>query len=195
PGENYSVIGLLVKGDAVKPVTTKGEWTQIEAPTNAFAFVAAHLLTHKAPEPVAPPPPVAVAPTPTVVETPGTIAPPPTTPPGNTGAPAEPVTPPVPVVVPPIPAPLPPPVEEPLPPRIVERDGIVGDTASIQAPTHFQLKNLENGHVMDYLYTTSTNISLVRYRGRTIHVSGEEELDERWPNTPVLTIHRIQVVQ
>ena len=26
-------------------------------------------------------------------------------------------------------------------------------------------------------------------------VSGEEELDERWPNTPVLTIHKIQVVK
>ena len=45
PGENYSVIGLLHKGDAVKEVGTKGGWTEIEPrPTNAYAFVAAHLL-------------------------------------------------------------------------------------------------------------------------------------------------------
>ena len=41
---------------------------------------------------------------------------------------------------------------------------------------------------MDYLYTTSTNLSLARYKGLTVLVQGEEELDERWPNTPVLTI-------
>jgi len=29
----------------------------------------------------------------------------------------------------------------------------------------------------------------------TVLVSGEEELDERWPNTPVLTIQRIQTVK
>ena len=41
PGENYSVIGRLQGGDAVKPITTKGDWTEIEAPTNAYAFMAA----------------------------------------------------------------------------------------------------------------------------------------------------------
>ena len=32
PGENYSVIGRLQRGDAVKAVTTKGDWTEIEPP-------------------------------------------------------------------------------------------------------------------------------------------------------------------
>jgi hypothetical protein len=27
-----------------------------------------------------------------------------------------------------------------------------------------------------------------------VHVTGEESLDERWPNTPVLTIQRIQKI-
>ena len=33
------------------------------------------------------------------------------------------------------------------------------------------------------------------YNGKTVLVTGEEGLDERWPNTPVLTIHKIQVVK
>jgi hypothetical protein len=100
------------------------------------------------------------------------------------------------VVTPPIPAPLSAPVaEEPPPPRIVEREGIVGGTVSIQAPSHYQMYNLDTGKVMDYLYTTSPNVVLKKYKGLTVVVTGEEELDERWPNTPVLTIQKIQVVK
>ena len=33
-----------------------------------------------------------------------------------------------------------------------------------------------------------------RYEGRHIIVSGQEGLDERWKNTPVLTIQKIYVV-
>ena len=33
------------------------------------------------------------------------------------------------------------------------------------------------------------------YVGKTVLVSGEVSLDERWPNTPVLTIRRIQPVK
>ena len=60
PGENYSVIGRLQGGDAVKPITTKGDWTEIEAPTNAYAFVAAQYLKQEAPAAACPhrrPPP------------------------------------------------------------------------------------------------------------------------------------------
>jgi uncharacterized protein YgiM (DUF1202 family) len=186
PGENFSIVGLLHKGDTVKTVGTKGTWTEIESPTNAFAFVAAHLLSHKEAPPVEPVPPV-VPPTPIVLGTPSSIAP------AASGTPngAEPV---VPIVTPPIPKPLPA-APEPLPRRVVEREGVVGGTVSIQAPSHYQLKSLDNGNVMDYLYTTSTNVVLKSYKGMTVLVSGEEELDERWPNTPVLTIQRIQIVK
>ena len=85
--------------------------------------------------------------------------------------------------------------EGPAPERVVSREGSVGDTVSIQAPTHFELESLDNHKVIDYLYTTSTNLLLRRYRGMTVLVSGEEGLDERWPNTPVITVQRIQVVQ
>ena len=58
PGENYSVIGLLHAGDAVKPVTTKGDWTEIEPPANAYGFMAAQYLSQEAPATVAAIPPV-----------------------------------------------------------------------------------------------------------------------------------------
>jgi hypothetical protein len=179
PGQNYTVIGMVYQGDAVKALETKGEWTAIAAPTNAFGFVAAHMLKHMEPVLVAQvnPQPV-VAPNPTEPEK--TPTPTPTTPDAT----------------PAIPTPAPMPVApEPPPKRIVQREGVVGGTVSIQAPTYFELFNLDNGKPMDYLFSTSTNLMLQKYKGRTVLVSGEEELDERWPNTPVLTIQRIQVVQ
>ena len=48
PGENYSVLGVVERGTAVNEITTKGDWTQIETPTNAFAFVAAMYLKQEA---------------------------------------------------------------------------------------------------------------------------------------------------
>ncbi len=193
-GENYSVVGTLVKGDAVKPLSTKGDWTEIDAPTNAYGFVAAHLLAHKSGiEPATPPPvvaepvvqnnpPIATAST-NLTETP------------NATTPAVAVPAPPPVVTPDVPATLPPAADEPPPKRIVQREGIVSGTVSIQAPSHYQLKSLDDGSVIDYLYTTSTNVVLKSYNGRTVLVSGEEELDERWPHTPVITIQKIQVVE
>ena len=53
---------------------------------------------------------------------------------------------------------------------------------------------MDTGRTINYLHTTSTNVDLFRYVGRHVIVTGEESLDERWPNTPVLTLQRIQVV-
>jgi uncharacterized protein YgiM (DUF1202 family) len=190
PGENYSVIGLLHSGDAVKTITTKGDWTEIEAPTSAYAFMAAQYLKQgpaEAPAPtLAPPEP---APAPTIVAAVPPIAPPPTenpvVPPSTeTPAMTNPVTPP--------PEPV---VEEPPPPRIVQREGIVRGMTSIQAPSKFVLVSPENGRDIDYLYTTSKELDLRRYKGLRIIVTGEEGLDERWGNTPVITIQKIQVLE
>jgi uncharacterized protein YgiM (DUF1202 family) len=191
PGENYSVIGRLQGGDAVKPITTKGDWTEIEAPTNAYAFVAAQYLKQEAPAPPAPvPTPPEPAPAPTTVATAPPVAPPPTeapavSPPTETPA----------MTNAPTPAPTEPAVEEPPPPRIVQREGIVRGMTSIQAPSKFVLISPENGKDIDYLYTTSKELDLRRYKGLRIIVTGEEGLDERWGNTPVLTIQKIQVVE
>jgi SH3-like domain-containing protein len=193
PGENYSVIGLLHKGDAVKDVNVKGDWTEIEPPASLYAFVAAHLLAPKPPEAPAPTEvsmnqqPPATPGTPSPMGSPLALGAPPT------GAPGAPVPP---AASPDVPPPLPPP-DEPAPtvPRVVQREGIVRDSVSIQAPSYYQLESLDTGEIIDYLYTTSTNVDLGRYKGKTILVTGEEGLDERWPNTPVLTLQKIQVVQ
>ena len=76
----------------------------------------------------------------------------------------------------------------------MQREGFVRGTFSIQAPTPFQLISPDNQRPINYLYTTSTNLDLSRYKGLHIIVTGEEGLDARWKNTPVITIQRIQVL-
>src|SRR5882757_8220891 len=44
PGENFSVLGVIEHGTAVKEITTKGAWTEIAPPESACGFVAAMYL-------------------------------------------------------------------------------------------------------------------------------------------------------
>jgi SH3-like domain-containing protein len=189
PGENYSVIGLLHRGDAVKTMTTKGDWTEIEPPASAYAFMAAQYLKQEPAAPTPTPTPPEPVPTPTTVAANPPVAPPPTETPV---VPPAPETPAVTNAVTPPPAPA---VEEPPPPRIVQREGIVRGMTSIQAPSAFKLVSPDNGRDIDYLYTNSKELDLRRYKGLRIIVTGEEGLDERWGNTPVLTIQKIQVLE
>ncbi|MCS7337930.1 MAG: hypothetical protein NZ739_06780, partial [Verrucomicrobiae bacterium] len=168
-------------------------------PTNAYAYVAARYLRQEptaaqlaaakpegelqpTPSPTPEPAPVVetVAPGPEIVATPAEpkVEPAPTTPP-----PTEPV------VISPVPE------EQLQPKRIVQREGIVRHSVSIQAPTLYCLVSPETGRIINYLYTTSTNLNLRRYKGLRVIVTGEEGLDPRWTNTPVLTIQRIYVVE
>jgi len=190
-GENYSVLGLLKRGDAIKELNAKGDWLEIEPPSDAFAFVAAQYLKQEPPgaTPTAPSEP---APAPTTVAEAPAVATPPTEAPAAT-APAEAqaaTNAPVPEAQAPAPV-----VEEPPPKRIVQREGIVRGTVSIQAPTRFELVSPDNSRPIDYLFTTSHDLDLSRYKGMRIIVTGEEALDERWQNTPVITIQRIQVLE
>jgi len=187
PGENYSVLGMLKKGDQVREVSVKGDWTQIEAPAEASAFVAAMYLKQE-PAGSTPPPAEPVPPTP-VTEPPTIAAAPPAEPPAA-APPSE-----APATGTNAPAVTPPASNEPPPPRIVQREGRVHGTLSIQAPTKFELINLDNRQPMNYLYTSSPDLDLNRYKGMHILVTGEEGLDERWPNTPVITIQKIQVLE
>jgi uncharacterized protein YraI len=213
PGENYSVLGLLLRGETFTQVKTKDEWLQIEAPTNAYGYVAAQYLQQRPPEaPAAPtvvatPPPV-VAATPETTPTPPPVAEPQkeVVPPPQTATAA------APIVAEPPPAAAtvatPPPtapavtaeepataaVEQPLPPRVVQREGIVRGTSSIQAPTHFELVSTENGKTINYLHTPSPYLDLRRWKGLHILVTGEEGLDERWQNTPILTIQKLELL-
>src|SRR5665213_3037213 len=101
PGENYSVVGQLEKGTPVKEIRSAKGWLRIEAPTNAYAYVAAEYL-EAAPQPA----PVA-----------DHVTPPPASPPEVVNVPAQPA--PVPAQEPlvaaatPAPAPAPAPVAPP----------------------------------------------------------------------------------
>ncbi|MEY4387047.1 MAG: hypothetical protein RLY20_2330 [Verrucomicrobiota bacterium] len=192
PSENYSIIGRLTKGATVKEIKTKGEWMQIEAPAGCSAYVGAIFLKQDS---------AAIA----AATTPPTTLPPAST---NVIAEADPQIPPVadaattnaalnelrefanqlggtnatPIT------------EEPLPPRVVMREGTVDNVTSVQAPTTYGLAGIDTRRRINYLYTTSTNVDLFNYVGRHVIVTGEESLDERWPNTPVLKLQRIQVI-
>jgi len=200
PGENYGVLGTLNKGDTVQVVDTKGEWTQIQAPANAYAFIAAQYLKQEeggAGATVAGNATTTATPdttpttTSTVSEMP-TVAAPPTEAPGagaTTGA--APTTGAMPAMTMPDTTTV---VQEPPQPRIVEHEGVVRGSFSIQAPSKYQLVSPDTKEPIDYLYTTSTNLDLSRYKGMHIIVTGEEALDPRWKNTPVITIQKIEVL-
>src|SRR5579862_357155 len=192
PGENYGVAGILSKGDAVQPVETKGDWTQIQAPANSYAFIASAYLT-QSPEALAAATPTTPAP---VTETTNEVAAPPTNevamattdtnqPAAETNQMTTDTNQPTMEV-----APTPPP-----PPRIVSHEGIVRATVSIQAPTRFELISLDTHKPINYLYPPTPNLDMSRYKGMHIIVTGEEGLDERWRNTPVITVQRIQVLE
>lgn len=238
PGENFSIVGLVEKGEQLQEAgATKGDWMQVEAPKTAFAFVASQYLKQEAPAaaPVAVTPAAQPTPTPTPVATPVLEAQPIVTEPVATTPPPA-VAPPV--TEPPIAAATVEPAQfkdlpmvaapqrdsrsiakardalrrkmaamaaariptgsepsEPLPPRIVAHEGVVRTTWNVQSPTKFALFDPATGRMINYLYTTSTNLNLANYKGLRIVVTGEEGLDERWKNTPVLTIQRIQVLE
>jgi uncharacterized protein YgiM (DUF1202 family) len=205
PGENYSVLGSLKEGDTIKELSMQNDWVQIEAPTDAYAFVAAQFLKQGEPPtiaantatttpeatPTATPttvtePPIATTPTEptTTATTPPTTPPPATEPAPVTTEPSTTTTNTTPVVE----------DNEPPPKRIVQREGIVRSTFSIQAPTKFELISPDNHKTINYLSSDSPDLDLSRYKGLRIIITGEEGLDERWRNTPVITIQKIQVL-
>jgi uncharacterized protein YgiM (DUF1202 family) len=202
PSEDYGILGVIERGAVVSEIINKGDWTQIEVPTNAYAFVAAMYLKQEASGTLAtnPPPSTETQPTPMVMPVPepqpivtgSTNA----SPAPDTNAPAAPDT----------NSPAPPTVDTntpaevdtnlpPPPPRIVTHEGKVRPVNSIIEPTDYELFDPKTGVPVDYLYTTTTNLDLGRYNGLHIIVTGEEGMAARWKDTPVLTIQRIQVVE
>jgi len=190
-GENYSIVGTLEQGVAVKEVSTKGNWTQIEAPADAIAFVAASYVRQDATSDMAPPVVSVQQPAPetTTIGSDPIIAST-TTDLANTNPPVEPN----PTIA--DSANVPPPViEEVWVPRTVTHEGIVKATVSIQAPTKYGLHAVDSGKLINYLYSPTAELEMSRYAGKHIIVGGQEGLDERWVNTPVLTIQKIYVVR
>jgi uncharacterized protein YgiM (DUF1202 family) len=191
PGENYSVLGVIERGIDVSEIITKGEWTQIEPPTNAYVFVAAMYLKQEASGTMAtnPAPSTETEPpvTNTVSEPQPIVTEPETNSPAaiDTNAPAISDT-----NTPTVDTNLPPP-----PPRVVTHEGVVRHVTSIIEPTDYELFDPKTGGEIDYLYSTTTNLDLSHYNGLHIIVTGEEGLVQRWKNTPLLTIQRIQVAE
>jgi hypothetical protein len=139
---------------------------QIQPPANAFAFVAARYLKQEAVAATAPPPP------PEVPET-------------------QQVPPPQPLVVVP-----PPPPQPPTPTvRIVEHEGVVGSVGSPTAPADYKLYDLTTKKDIDFLYPSSPNMDFSKLVDDKVIVSGEEGVQANWPNTPVMAVQEVQVVE
>jgi hypothetical protein len=90
----------------------------------------------------------------------------------------------------------PPPAAEEGPPAVrdVTREGIVVRSWNIQAPSDWALKEVYTGRVVNYLWTTHTNIPWKELSGRTVRVTGEEAIDRRWKRTPVLRIETLKTI-
>ena len=73
-------------------------------------------------------------------------------------------------------------------------EGVVRHVASIITPTEYELYDPTTDVNINFLYTTTTNLDLSRYAGMRINVTGEEGLEARWPDIPVLTIQKILVI-
>lgn len=221
PSENYSVLGVIERGTPVTETGEKDGWLKIQAPTNAYAFVAAMYLTQEAsgtavanptpsPETQIMPETNAVPPTPTAVPEEQPIVSQASTnepemaetnaaPEMNTNAVASTES----GAAPETNAPALTDTNAaevdtnlpPPPPRVVTHEGFVRHVTSLIEPTAYELYDPKTDTDIDYLYTTSTNLNLGRYSGLHIIVTGEEGLVARWPHTPVLTIQKIIVVQ
>jgi hypothetical protein len=209
PSEDYSVLGVIERGTPVSEVITKDEWMQVEAPTNAYAFVAAMYLNQAASGSLATnTAPSAETQTPTTTNTVAEPQPIVTSEPTNstpavdtnavattsaTDTNAVPTAPSVDANAVPTPAPS---VDTNTPPapRVVTHEGVVGYTTSPSSPTDFKLYDPDTYQNIDYLYTTAKDLDLKRYVNMRIIVTGVEGLDARWQDTPVITIQRIQVL-
>ena len=74
------------------------------------------------------------------------------------------------------------------------REGFLKGSVSIQAPTYFELRSLDTGKTIEYIFSPSTNLVLKEFKGQRVIVTGEELLDERWQNTPVIIVDTLQTV-
>ena len=199
PGENFSIIGRIERGTAVKQIRTTDNWMEIEAPTNAYAFVAAEMLEKSAAPAPAPTELAAnttkAAPTqprPTVENVKPETAPAVATEP--VPAPTQPAQP---TTQPPVLAPQPAAtttVEAAAPKRVVSREGTVVVSRSIQAPTSYALENRESRRTVNYLHSESEDINLKKFAGKKVIVTGEELIDQRWVNTPIIEVESIRLL-
>jgi uncharacterized protein YgiM (DUF1202 family) len=206
PGEDYSVLGVIERGTPVSEIVTKDGWTQIDPPTNAYAFVAAmylsqaasgNMATNTEPSAETETPMTTNAipePQPIVTEQPTNTEPVQDTNNITTNAAPEAVATNTPAATETNTATTEVDTNTPPPPRVVTHEGVVGYTVGPNAPSDFKLYDPDTLQIVDYLYTTAKDLDLKRYVNMRIIVTGVEGLDARWQDTPVITIQRIQVL-
>jgi hypothetical protein len=213
PGENYSVLGFLEKGAPIKEIKMERGWVAIEAPTNAYAYIAAEFLEMLPAPARGVPPPTAPAPVPEpqVVNV-NTPAPPvaaaPTAPDPAvqksetaeelealrraTAAEAAPAPGASPTAAP-APDATAAVTNEPPKPRIVTREGFVRRAYNIQSPTDFELHDIQSGKLIDYLQPKTAQ-SFKIFVGTRVTVTGPEAMDPRWTRTPVLKVESVDLL-
>jgi uncharacterized protein YgiM (DUF1202 family) len=77
--------------------------------------------------------------------------------------------------------------------RIVRREGSVRSTKfNIQAPTYFELVG-ERGKILNYINGEKGGFKLKDYKGLRVIVTGEESLDPRYPERPVIELETIDI--
>ena len=84
------------------------------------------------------------------------------------------------------------PGEEAPPVRIVTREGVVRRTLHIQAPSGYILEHIESGKKINFLMLDHPTLKLNWFEGQRVLVSGEEAIDIRHVNTPVLKIKTLK---
>jgi hypothetical protein len=190
PGENFSIVGRLEKGDMINELRGEKGWAMIEAPSNAYAFVATELIEIEptpAPEVVVVPPPAAAELAPAVP-----IAPAPTP---QSEADQElaalhqataPETPTPAATAAPAPA-------EAATPRTVTREGFVHKSYNVQSPTDFELHDIKSGALTEYLEPKDKQTFKI-FVGTRVSVTGPESIDKRWPRTPVLQVESVDLL-
>jgi uncharacterized protein YgiM (DUF1202 family) len=207
PGENFSVLGRLEKGATVKVIKKERGWAAIEAPTNAYAFVAAEFLEMLPPAAVvvtAPPPVPAADAQPVSPATPA---------PADAAAPTAPAPAPqrsetavelealhratagdaAPTTTTPEAAATATDTNEPPKPRVVTREGFVRRAYNIQAPADFELHDIQSGTILDYLQPKpGQNFKI--FLGTRVTVTGPEGIAARWTRTPVLQVQSVDLM-
>ncbi len=76
--------------------------------------------------------------------------------------------------------------------RIVTREGYVRRTLEIQAPSGYVLEHIESGKKINYLLLDHPTLKLNWFIGKRVLVSGQEAIDARHANTPVLKVKTLK---
>jgi hypothetical protein len=90
--------------------------------------------------------------------------------------------------------PAPPPVQSEPSRRVVSREGLVIVSRSIQAPTPYGLESFETKRTINYLHTEELGLKLKNFGGKKVIVTGEELIDQRWTNTPIIEVESIRLL-